>query len=59
MIHLLWRYGIQLGISVGIFQNVGRIIMTREMIIFMVGCIVGTLSARVVAYQIKREKGGK
>jgi len=59
VIHLLWRCGIQLGISVGIFQNVGRIIMTREMIIFMVGCIVGTLSARVVAYQIKREKGGK
>jgi len=33
--------------------------MTREMIIFMVGCIVGTVSARVVAYQIKREKEGK
>lgn len=29
--------------------------MTREMIIFLVGCIVGTISARVVAYQIKRE----
>ena len=38
---------------------VGRIIMTREMIIFLLGCIVGTVSARVVSYQIKREKVGK
>jgi hypothetical protein len=33
--------------------------VTREMIIFLVGCVVGTVSARVVAYQIKREKEGK